>query len=119
MDEQEFKERTKKLGLRVIRVVEALPQSMVGDVIGKQLIEAGTSVGATYRAACRAKSAADTAGRLKAVEEAADETLYWLEMLVEAELIPEKRLRDLMTETEEIITQAAASVNAQRSKTKS
>ena len=116
MDEQEFKDRTKKLGLRIIRVVEALPPGMVAEVIGKQLIRAGTSVGASYRAASRAKSNADMVTRLKAVEEAADETLYWLELLVEADLIPEKRLRDLMTETDEIIAMTVSSSKTARAK---
>lgn len=116
MDEQEFKDRTKKLGLRIIRVVEALPPGMVAEVIGQQLIQAGTSVGASYRAACRAKSNADMVKWLKTVEEEAEKTLYWLELLVEADLIPEKRLRDLMAETDEIIAMTVSSNKTLRTK---
>jgi four helix bundle protein len=114
VNEQEFKDRTKKLGLRVIRLVEALPKSQSAQVIGRQILRAATSVGANYRAACRAKSAADILNKLKIVEEEADETLYWLELLVEAELIPETRLKDLMTETNEIIAMTVSSIKTLR-----
>jgi four helix bundle protein len=116
MDEQEFKARTKKLGLRVIRLVEALPKGTTADMIGKQLLRSATSVGANYRAACRAKSTADIINELKVVEEEADETLYWLELLVEAEIILETRLKDLMTETDEIIAMTVSSIKTLRRK---
>ena len=116
MDEQEFKDRTKKLGLQVIRLVEALPNSQAGRIIGKQLLRAATSVGANYRAACRAKSTADILNKLKIVEEEADETLYWLELLVEAELMSEPRLKDLIQETNEIIAMTVASIKTLRKK---
>jgi four helix bundle protein len=114
MNEQEFKARTKKLGLRVIRLVEALPRSQTTQVIGKQILRSSTSVGANYRAACRAKSTADIINKLKTVEEEADETLYWLEILVEAEIISEARLKDLMQETNEILAMTVASIKALR-----
>jgi four helix bundle protein len=116
MDEQEFKDRTKKLGLRVIRLVEALPPGNAAQIIGQQLLRAGTSIGANYRAACRAESTADILNKLKIVEEEADETLYWLELLIEAELMPEKRLKDLMAETDEIIAMTVASSKTLREK---
>jgi four helix bundle protein len=75
MDEREFKDRTKMLALRVIRLVEALPRSRTSDVIGRQLLRSATSVGANYRAACRARSNADMIAKLGIVEEEADETL--------------------------------------------
>jgi four helix bundle protein len=75
VNEQQFRERTKKLGVVVIRMVEALPENRAADVIGRQILRSATSVGANYRAACRAKSAADII-KLKIVEEEADETLY-------------------------------------------
>jgi four helix bundle protein len=114
MNEQEFKARTKKLGLRVIRLVEALPRSQTTQVIGKQILRSSTSVGANYRAACRAKSTADIINKLKTVEEEADETLYWLEILVEAEIISEARLKDLMQETNEILAMTVASIKTLR-----
>jgi four helix bundle protein len=116
MDEKEFKERTKRLGLRVIRLVEALPQSQTGQVIGRQSLRAATSVGANYRAACRAKSTADIINKLKIVEEEADETLYWLELIVESDLMAEARLTDLMAETNEIIAMTVASIKTLRAK---
>ncbi|MBI1876834.1 MAG: four helix bundle protein [Chloroflexi bacterium] len=114
MDEQEFKARTKKLGLRVIRLVEALPKSTTTEIISKQLLRSATSVGANYRAACRAKSTADIINKLKVVEEEADETLYWLELLVEAEIIPIVRLKELMAETDEVIAMTVSSIKTLR-----
>lgn len=116
MDEHEFKRRTKGLGLRVIRLVEALPTGRTADVIGRQLIRSATSVGANYRAACRGKSAADVIAKLGVVEEEADETLYWLEMLVEAELVPQARLADLMSEANEIVAMTVASIKTLRAR---
>ncbi|MCG8364879.1 MAG: four helix bundle protein, partial [Pseudanabaenales cyanobacterium] len=84
MDEQAFKQRTKKLALRVLRLVESLPRKTSTNIIGRQLIRCATSVGANYRSACRAKSTADLIAKLSIVEEEADECLYWLELLVEA-----------------------------------
>ena len=81
MDEQEFKKRTKELALRIIKLVSCLPKNTVSDVIGKQLIRSGTSVGANYRSACRARSTADLIAKLRIVEEEADECLYWMELI--------------------------------------
>jgi four helix bundle protein len=116
MDEKQFKYRTKQLGLRVIKLVEALPNSQSGRIIGNQILRSATSVGANYRAVCRAKSTADIINKLKLVEEEADETLYWLEMLVEAELVSPPRLADLMKETDEIIAMTVASIKTLRDK---
>jgi four helix bundle protein len=116
MNEQEFKQRTKQLALRTIKVVQSLPQHDTGRVIGKQVLRSATSVGANYRAACRAKSTADILHKLAIVEEEADETLYWLELLVEAELIPEVKLKSLMSETDEIVAMIVASMKTIRTK---
>jgi four helix bundle protein len=118
MDEEAFKGRTKILGLRVIRLVEALPRKTTTDVIGRQLLRSATSVGANYRAACRSRSAADMIAKLKIVEEEADETLFWLELLVEAELMPEARLADLMQEADEITAMTVASIKTLRARQK-
>ncbi|MFM5887663.1 MAG: four helix bundle protein [Dolichospermum sp.] len=96
MNEQQFKTRTKQLALRVIRLVESLPNTKTADVIGKQLLRSATSVGANYRSACRAKSTADLIAKLSIVEEEADETLYWLELLIESRLITVEKLNNLM-----------------------
>ncbi len=97
MNEEDFKRRTKQLALRVIRLVEALPQSRTGDVIGKQLIRSATSVGANYRSACRGKSTADVIAKLSLVEEEADESLYWMELIVEVGLLPLEKVTNLMS----------------------
>ncbi|MEZ4865024.1 MAG: four helix bundle protein [Caldilineaceae bacterium] len=117
MDRWEFKRRTKQLALRVIRLVRALPVGVEGEVIGRQLLRAGTSIGANYRAADRAKSTADMINKLKIVEEEADETLYWLELIIEAGLMPEELLHDLMKETDEILAMTVASINTLRART--
>ena len=97
-------------------MVEALPDKQSSRVIGNQILRSATSVGANYRAACRAKSSADIINKLKIVEEEADETLYWLEMLVDAEIISEVRLTELMKETDEIIAMTVASIKTLRGK---
>lgn len=84
MNEQEFKTRTKQLALQVIALVDEVPTRRTADVIGRQLVRSATSVGANYRSACRGKSTADVLAKLAIVEEEADETIYWLELLVEA-----------------------------------
>ncbi|MEG4959556.1 MULTISPECIES: four helix bundle protein [unclassified Microcoleus] len=110
MNEQEFKQRTKALALRVIKLVSSLPKNTVSEVIGKQLIRSGTSVGANYRAACRARSTADLIAKLRIVEEEADECLYWMELIVEAKLVDVENLRSIMSETNEILAMTLASI---------
>ena len=110
MNEQEFKQRTKQLALRVINLVSSLPKNTVSEVIGKQLIRSGTSVGANYRAACRARSTADLIAKLRIVEEEADECLYWMELIVEAKLVDATNLRSIMSETNEILAMTVASI---------
>lgn len=116
MDEKEFKDRTKKLGLRVIKLVVALPRNLIAEVLGKQLLRSATSVGANYRAACRGQSPADMIKKLKIVEEEADESMFWMELLVEGEIVPEARLKDLMKETDEIVAMTVSSIKTLRAK---
>ena len=106
MTEQQFKQRTKAYGLRIIRLVELLPRGMTASVIGRQLLRAGTSVGAN----CRGKSVADMLAKLAIVEEEADESLYWMEMLVEGGYVSEAQLQDLMTEGDELVAMTVASI---------
>jgi four helix bundle protein len=110
MNEQEFKQRTKALALRVIKLVSSLPKNTVSEVIGKQLIRSGTAVGANYRAACRARSTADLIAKLRIVEEEADECLYWMELIVEAKLVEVANLRSIISETNEILAMTVASI---------
>jgi four helix bundle protein len=114
MDEETFKTRTKKLAVAIIHQIEKLPRSPAADVIGKQLIRSGTSIGANYRAACRAKSTADMINKLKIVEEESDEAEYWLEILVEAGLVPESEIKDIYKETDEILSMTIASIKTLR-----
>jgi len=114
MDEAEFKRRTKAIGLRVIRLVEALPPGRAADVLGKQLLRSATSIGANYRAACRGKSRPDLLAKLAIVEEEADETIHWLEMLAESGTVPESKLTDLIRETNEVLAMVVASIKTLR-----
>lgn len=116
MDEKTFKTRTKKLAVTIIKEVEKLPRSLATDVIGKQLIRSGTSIGANYRAACRAKSPADMINKLKIVEEESDETQYWLELLVEAGLVSQSQATNVYKETDEILAMTVASLKTLRSR---
>ncbi|QLE39206.1 four helix bundle protein [Nostoc sp. C052] len=118
MNEEDFKRRTKQLALRVIRLVEALPQSRTADVIGKQLIRSATSVGANYRSACRGKSTADVIAKLSLVEEEADESLYWMELIVEVGLLRLEKVSNLMSENTEILAMIVASIKTLRNKSK-
>jgi four helix bundle protein len=103
MNEQSFKDHTKRLGLSFIELAEELPKSRTADLIGHQLIRSGTSIGANYRSACRDRSLAD-------VEEEADESIYWLELLLESNLVPYTRVEKLSRETDEIIAMTVASI---------
>jgi len=114
MDEAEFKRRTKDIDLRVIRLVDTLPQGRAADVIGRQILRSATSVGANYRAACRGKSRPDMLAKLAIVEEEADETLHWLEILEESSLVPAAKLAALKSDTGEILAMIVASIKTLR-----
>ena len=115
----DFKVRTKQLGLRVIRLVGSLPRNPTNDVIGRQLLKSATSVGANYRAACRARSQAEFCAKLGIVEEEADETIYWLEVLVEAGILESNRVEDLMKEASEVLAVVVSSINTAKGKRRS
>jgi len=114
VDKAGLKQRTKLFALTVIRLVQSLPKGQTAGVIGRQLLRSGTSVGANYRAACRAKSAADFISKLATVEEEADETIYWMELLTEAGILKPERLQSLMKEAEELLAITVASINTAR-----
>ncbi len=118
MNSEDFKKRTKAFALRVIRLVESLEKnrksSATSGVIGRQLLRSGTSVGANYRAACRARSRADFISKMGIVEEECDESLYWMELLVESGLVKANRLASLMMEAEELLAMSVASINTSR-----
>jgi four helix bundle protein len=96
MTREEMKSRTKEYANRIVRVCAALPNNWVAQTLGKQLLRSGTSVGANYRAVCRAKSNPDFINKLRIVEEECDESLFWMELLVDNNLIKLSRLGGLM-----------------------
>jgi len=114
VDAEELKKRTKQFGLRVIKLIEALPSAKAANVIGNQLLRSGTSVGANYRSACRARSKPDFISKASIAIEEADESLYWMEMLVEAKIMPKEKLLALMKEGNEIVAILTASVKTAR-----
>jgi four helix bundle protein len=95
--------RTKEFALRIIRMYSALPQGQVAQVLGKQVLRSGTSVGAHYREVHRARSDAEFLSKMRLALQELDETAYWLELLVEAEIVPAARLVELQQETEELL----------------
>jgi four helix bundle protein len=100
---EDLKLRTKQYALRFIRLYSALPKQTVAQVLGKQLLRSGTSVGAHYREAFRAKSRPDFISKMEGALQELDETQYWLELLVEAGTLPPNRLQPLLDETNELI----------------
>jgi four helix bundle protein len=102
MIKEELKNRTKKFALMIIRLVDDLPNTKAGNTIGNQIIRAGTSVAANYRSACRARSSADFISKVTIVEEECDESLFWLELILESKLVNEERLSDLIREADEL-----------------
>jgi len=106
---EELKKRTRQFALRVVRMFRALPRTEEARVLGKQVLRSATSVAANYRSACRARSRAEFVAKLGVVVEEIDETTFWLEMLVEAEIVPAKRMRALMLEAKELLAIFAAS----------
>jgi four helix bundle protein len=119
MNENELKKRTKQFGLRVIRLVESLPNSQTARTIGHQLLRSGLSVGANYRAACLGGSKADFISRARTALEKADECIYWMELLQEADILSPAKLKDLMKEAGELVAILTASTRTARSRLKS
>ena len=110
----EMKNRTKQFALRVIRVVQAVEGTSAGRKLGDQLLRSGTSVGASYRAACRARSPAEFRSKLGIVEEECDESMYWMELIVDAGLLAAPRLSDLHKEADEILAITVTSINTSK-----
>ena len=114
MTREEMKTRTKAYANRVVRVCSALSSNWIAQTLGKQLLRSGTSVGANYRAVCRAKSTADFINKLRVVEEECDESLFWMELLVDNNLVRASRLRALMQEGSELLAIVVASAKTAR-----
>ena len=109
MDEREMIGRTKQFALRIMTLVEALPITIQGRAIGNQIMRSGTSVVANYRAACRARSKVEFVSKLGTVEEEADETAFWLELIIEGGVLSSKQIEPLLSEASELVAIIAAS----------
>lgn len=116
MNEKVFKDRTKQLAIAILRLVDEMPRSISSDALAKQIVRSGTSIGANYRAACRAKSTADMINKLKIVEEESDETDYWFELIAEMGYFPQDKTLPMAKETNEILTMTVASLKTLRAR---
>ena len=115
MTRDEMKRRTKAYANRIVKLCSALPGNWIAQTLGKQLLRSGTSVGANYRAVCRAKSNSDFINKLRIVEEECDELLFWMELLVDNNLVKVGRLNELMKEADELLAIVVASAKTARS----
>jgi four helix bundle protein len=116
MNERMFKDRTKGFALSVIRFVDGLPRGRSAEILGRQLLRSATSVGANYRAACRGRSRADVVAKLSLVEEEADESMYWMELLAEGGFTPHGEVSALMAEANELVAMIVASIKTLRTR---
>ncbi len=114
MNEAELKDRTKKFALRVLRVAEQLTKDFKTEVLGRQLVRSGTSVGANYRSACRGRSKADFISKMGIVLEEADEVMYWLELLMESGSIQQSLCAEIYEEANQLVAIAVSSVKSAR-----
>jgi four helix bundle protein len=108
VDKRELQHRTRQFALRILKLVDALPNTAAGRAISSQLVRSAMSVGANYRAACRSRSRVEFAAKLGTVLEEADESFYWLEMIRDAKMLPESRISLLLREADELTAIVAA-----------
>ena len=102
MDKEELKERFRKFSLRIIKMVDSMPNTISGNAIARQIIRSGTSPAANYRAACIAKSGKDFLNKLQMVEEEIDETTHWLSIIIDSEMLEKERIKPLYEESVEL-----------------
>lgn len=114
MDAEDMKKRTRAFALRIIRLAESLPKTPTAMAIRNQMLRCRPSVGANYRAACRAKSRRDFIAKMGIVEEEADESSYWIELLIDADLIKRDKVADLLKEADEILSIVVSSIRTAR-----
>ncbi len=114
MNPDQMKQRTKLFALGIIQLVESLPKGRTSEVLGKQLLRSGTSIGSNYRSACRSRSIADFMSKMGIVEEEADESLYWMELFIEAGIEVNIRMEALMKEAGELLAITVASIKTAR-----
>jgi four helix bundle protein len=119
MNAEDLKKRTKQFALRVLKLVSALPTNVQGRAVGSQLVRAGTSVASNYRAACRGRSKAEFVAKLGIVVEEADESAFWLELIIEGTLLPAKLVQPLLDEANELTRIMVSSLVTARSKVRS
>ncbi len=112
---EQLRQRTKNLAIRIVRLYRSLPESRDAQVIGTQLLRCGTSVGANYRAVCRARSKPDFISKVGVVLEESDETVFWLELLVETGIVPDSKLKELLQEARELTAIFTATQRTSRS----
>jgi four helix bundle protein len=110
----DLKLRAKSFALRIVKLVESLPKTRTSDAIGKQLLRSGTSVAANYRAACRSRSIADFIAKMGIVEEETDESVFWIEMLVDTNLVRRELVADLLDEGNQLTAIWVTSINTAR-----
>ena len=110
-DKIDLKKRSKALSLRIIRFYSSLPSRVDAQILGKQLLRSGTSVGANYREACRARSIAEFIAKMGIGLQELEESAYWLELFVESEIVSSARLSDLQSEVDELIRIFVSSIN--------
>jgi four helix bundle protein len=114
MDQRDMKRRTKGFAIKIVRIFESLPQRGAAIVLGRQLLRSGTSAGANYRSACRAKSAADFVAKMGIVEEEIDETMYWLELFIEIGILKAEEAEAILKEANELLAIVVASIKTAR-----
>src|SRR3982750_2576692 len=119
MTSEEMKARTRAFALRIIRLAQGLPNTPTANVIRNQMLRCGTSVGANYRAACRGRSKRDFIAKLGIVEEEADESVFWIELLIDAGILKRPRVESLITEGNEILAIVVSSIKSARSESDS
>jgi four helix bundle protein len=113
-----LKKRTKSFAIRIVKLYRALPNTGEAKVIGNQFIRSGTAIAANYRASCRAKSTAEFIAKIGVVVEEADETVFWLEMLVDCEIFSESKMKEMIQEGNELLAIFAASQTTSKKNSK-
>ena len=114
MTSEEMKNRTKRFAIAIVRFAQTLPKDSITAIMTRQLVKSGTSVGANYRSSCRAKSDADFVAKMTTAEEEGDETLFWLEVLVEAEIARSAEVAGLLDEADQLVRIIVASIKPKR-----
>jgi len=116
MKQELLRERTKAFAVRIVRLVSALPNNRIGDVLGRQVLKSGTSIGANYREASRASSKRHFITTLEITQREADETLYWLELLIDTQTMSSQQLAELIQECDEIVAMLTTAIKTAKSR---